>query len=670
MKKIIHLLLLLITGISSAQVITFVDDDFRLKLLESDVTNNIAKTLGGNNIKIDADNNGQVTVQEVALVYELFISDEVTINSIEGILSFVNLTKLNAQNCFISGSLDLSNLNKLTHLFLNNNQINSINIAGCSSLIEIDCTNNLIQEIDISSSINLVDLKIANNPILQIFAKNGANEAIDFSGILNQNINYICADEIQVINLRGQVTNGCIVNSFCTNTPGGNYNTITGSLLFDATGNGQDVSDISHSYMKLMSVLGNDDSTILQTVTEANATYTFTTTEIGGFDVIPSVENPTWFTITPAMGNFTDSNNNIFNQNFLLAPVGIHFDVEAMIRPISQVVPGSNVSYEIVFKNKGNQPHSGLVTFGYDESVLDFTSSTLPLVNSGTGLLSLAYTNLLPFETRSFKVTLNLNNSVNTGDVLPFSIIIDSNGEEIATQIDNTVSYIQNVITRNPNRIECIEGDSVSNSEIGKYLHYAINFENTGNQVAKNVVINTSFDPSKYDNNSSQILNASHPLKLKSQNENMQLKFSNANISGPGGQGGILLKTRTLNTLSGGSTVNIKAEIFFDYDTLQIAPLVSITEIAETTFKGLSILQNNLDVSIKVYPNPTTSILNIVSRNGIKIIELFDVYGRLLQTNLQDNSTGKIDLSERAEGIYFVKISSNKGKRVEKIVKK
>jgi hypothetical protein len=669
MKKNIYLLLLLITGVINAQVITFTDDDFRLKLLTSDVTNNVAKNLSGNNIKIDADNNGQITVQEVAAVAELFIPNEATINSIDGIKSFVNLTRLDAQSCAISGSVDLSNLSLLELVFLNNNAITTINVSGCVAMKEIDCDTNLIQEVDVSSLFILEDLKVANNPILKIFAKNGADEAIDFSGTLNQNINYICADESQVSNLQGQVTNGCIVNSLCTDTPGGKFNKITGKLFFDATGNGIDANDLPLPYAKLKSVLGNDDSTILQTLTLPNATYTFATTETGGFDVLPSVENPTWFTLSPAAGSFIDTNNNVFNQDFLLAPVGIHFDVEAMIRPISQVVPGADVTYEIVFKNKGNQTHSGQVSVDYNESVLNFVSSTVPLVNLGSGIQRLVYSNLLPFETRSFSITLNLSNAVNTGDVLPFSISIDANGEDVATQNDNVVNYFQKVVATNPNRIECIQGDLVSNAEIGKYLHYAINFENTGTQTAQNVVINTSFNPAQYDVNSIQILNATSELVATANNEKVSLSLRKANVRGPGGQGGILLKILTKNDLPNGSTVNTGAQIFFDYEPLQTAPLISATDIANTSFQSLKIAESSQDITISIYPNPTTSMINIESKNSIQTVQLFDIYGRLLQTNLQESTNSTMDLTQRSAGIYFLKITSDKGQKVEKIVK-
>ncbi len=670
MKNLIYLTLFLIVGIAQAQVISFADNDFKLKLLESDVTNNIAKSLGGNNLKIDADNDSQITVQEAALVYELFLPNESAINSLEGILFFVNLTKLDAQSSAILGSVNLSNMPLLEYIFLNNNQINELNVSGCISMIEIDCNNNLLQKVDVSTLIKLEDLKVANNPILQIFAKNGTDETIDFSGTLNQNINYICADEIQILNLQAQVTNGCIVNSYCTSVLGGNFNTIKGKLYFDAEGNGLDSSDLPWAYVKLKSTLGNDDSEIVQTVTEQDANYTFTTTETGDFDVVPSIENSTWFTITNVAGNFPDSSNNVFNQNFILAPVGIHTDVEVMVRPTSEVISGSNASYEIVFKNKGNQTHTGEVTFGFNENVLDFVSSTIPLVNSGTGVLSLAYTNLRTFETRSFQVVLNVNSAVKNGDVLDYSLSITPNGEELSTQSDNFFLYRQNVQATNPNRIECIQGSSASSSEIGKFLHYAINFENTGTQIAKNVVVNTNFDATQYDINSIQILNSSSELLVSAQNQKVRLNMRRANVGGPGGQGGILLKIKTNNNLTNGSTVNTEAEIFFDYDAVQTAPIVSQTEIANTTFQNLSLLISDFDQSINVSPNPTTSIINVVSNNVLQTIQLYDIYGRLLQTNVLNGSLSSIDLTSRSSGVYFLKITSDKGHKIEKVFKK
>jgi hypothetical protein len=40
-----------------------------------------------------------------------------------------------------------------------------------------------------------------------------------------------------------------------------------------------------------------------------------------------------------------------------------------------------------------------------------------------------------------------------------------------------------------------------------------------------------------------------------------------------------------------------------------------------------------------------------------------------LQTSLENNTNAVIDISQKSNGIYFLKITSDKGTKVEKIVK-
>jgi hypothetical protein len=55
--------------------------------------------------------------------------------------------------------------------------------------------------------------------------------------------------------------------------------------------------------------------------------------------------------------------------------------------------------------------------------------------------------------------------------------------------------------------------------------------------------------------------------------------------------------------------------------------------------------------------------------NSIKSIQLYDVQGRLLQSNLVNENETTIDVSTKAKGVYFLKILSDKGMKVEKIVR-
>ena len=62
-----------------------------------------------------------------------------------------------------------------------------------------------------------------------------------------------------------------------------------------------------------------------------------------------------------------------------------------------------------------------------------------------------------------------------------------------------------------------------------------------------------------------------------------------------------------------------------------------------------------------IYPNPTTSILNVEWSMGnvnadAAEIQLLDVYGRLLDVVQANCGTTQIDLSAYAKGVYFVQL--------------
>lgn len=74
----------------------------------------------------------------------------------------------------------------------------------------------------------------------------------------------------------------------------------------------------------------------------------------------------------------------------------------------------------------------------------------------------------------------------------------------------------------------------------------------------------------------------------------------------------------------------------------------------------------NLENAISVYPNPSTSKINIYCNNKIKSLELLDAQGRILETII---STNTIDISDKSNGIYFLKINTDKITKIEKIVR-
>jgi photosystem II stability/assembly factor-like uncharacterized protein len=79
------------------------------------------------------------------------------------------------------------------------------------------------------------------------------------------------------------------------------------------------------------------------------------------------------------------------------------------------------------------------------------------------------------------------------------------------------------------------------------------------------------------------------------------------------------------------------------------------------------------NISIAVYPNPTKGIFTVSYGNfNQQQIDIYDVNGKNIlsvrNTDLTDNQT-ELNLSNASNGIYFVKISNEKGQTVKRIIK-
>lgn len=610
-------------------------------------------------------------------------------------LSDCNLTTLDCRECNIS-VLDTNDLSEIVNLYIAGNYIPNIDFSTLTNLFFLDCsytgrtsidvsnltnlnflfcTGNFITTLDVSNLNQLSTLECSNNNSLSsLFAKNGVNESINLFNCFS--IQYVCADGFQLDSIQTQLNSlnllNAVASSYCTFTPGGNYNTITGNMIFDINNNGCDISDLPNSNIRIDI---NDNTNQGATFTNTLGVYNFYI-QAGDFTLTPNVENPTWFTFSPNSAGFTfaDNNNNIATQNFCIVAAGLHKDVEVIVSQLGSARPGFDARYKIVYKNKGNQMQSGTVTLTFDDAKTDFVSSTPAVDAPGLNSLSWNFTNLMPFENRSIELTLNINSpsqtpAVNNGDILNFTATVNPIvGDELPS--DNTFNYNQTIMgSFDPNDIICLEGETVAPSEIGNYLHYVARFENTGTYQAENVVVKVVVDAVKYDINTLQLLNTSHPSYTKISGNVAEFIFENINLAAAagtppvGGHGDVLFKIKTKDNLVTNDNVLQRARIYFDYN------LPVITNDAETTFATLSNAGFDHDNSIKVYPNPTNAIININCNSIIESIEIYDIQGRLLETDFANDNKVSLDISGKSNGVYFIKITSDKGSKVEKIVK-
>lgn len=632
------------------------DVNFKAKLVQSSTSNTIAKNSLGANMKVDVNNDGEISFSEAVGVYQLNVPNS-NIASLIGISSFPNLTRLECSQ----------------------NQIAILDISSLANLTYFGASQNPLTILDCNSNPNLQTIYIQSPTLEYLLIKNGVNENnfMDPGSwtelfCCSPNLQYVCCDDSQlasVLAVLAELGNTTInVNTYCTVVPGGNYNLITGNAIFDLNNNGCDALDVVQPFIK---VNINDGTSQSATFTSNTGNYKFYT-QAGNYAITPELDNPSYYTVSPVTStvNFPTVNNSTETRNFCITPNGIHPDIEIAIAPIVPARPGFPAVYEVVYKNIGNQTLNQQygISFFYNQNLMSFTSSNPTPETQNAGTLNWSVNNLQPFESRSIYVTMNINaptatNPVNIDDILTLTANAIPTTGETNTQ-NNIFQFNQTVVgSYDPNDKQCVEGDIVSPIKIGEYLHYLIRFENTGNYYAENIVVKDVIDATKFDISSLQIMSSSHPVEAKVRGNIAEFIFRNINLDS-GGHGNILLKLKTRSNLAVGTTVSNKADIFFDYNH----PI--ITNFANTTFQALSVPENNLNQAIKIYPNPTSDVVNIKADSTIRSIQVYDVQGRILISKILSEENASVDLSSYSSGIYYLKINSDNGSKTEKLIKK
>ncbi|WP_124641715.1 T9SS-dependent choice-of-anchor J family protein [Amniculibacterium aquaticum] len=89
----------------------------------------------------------------------------------------------------------------------------------------------------------------------------------------------------------------------------------------------------------------------------------------------------------------------------------------------------------------------------------------------------------------------------------------------------------------------------------------------------------------------------------------------------------------------------------------------------------VKVLQGNLstneidakNISLSVYPNPTTDVLNIETKDKLKSVSVFDMSGKKMDLKLNGTS---VDVKALRSGAYMISVETNKGSQSLKFIKK
>ena len=578
---------------------------------------------------------------------------------------------------------------------ISGNLFTEVNFPTEIKLFDFYCVNSQLTSLDLSN-VRFADGRITDNANLQFLSlKNGALDyCFDIPGdetgpgypcmyhnpYINNNpaLQFLCVDDISQydgIN-RVEVTEAEYfqdfapsVSSYCSFTPGGTYNTITGTIKFDADADGCNAIDPVVKSIKIMQ--SNSDSG--STFTNQNGLYT-TYINFGNMTLTPQFENP-YYSVSPA--SFTSAftgTGNTETVDFCIVPNGIHADLEVSIVPVNNARPGFDATYHIIYKNKGNQTLSGNITLDFDDSVLDFVSAN-PVVNAQpTNRLVWNFGAFAPFASKTITVTFNVNSpmetpAVNIDDILHFTATAATSQTD-ETPLDNIAVLNQTVLgSFDPNDKLVAEGEAIGTADVDKYLHYTIRFQNTGTFEATNVVV-TDVIQGSLDANSLQIVSASHPYVAKMSDKKLEFIFEGidlptSSINEPGSHGYITFKIKPATTVALGSTISNIANIYFDYNfPIETNPVT-------TTVTALATAKFGTKDQFLVYPNPVKNLINIDSKNEIMSATIYTLLGQTVKMFRPEIHQTKIQIpaGELKAGTYLLEIHTANGKSSQKLIK-
>jgi uncharacterized repeat protein (TIGR01451 family) len=212
-----------------------------------------------------------------------------------------------------------------------------------------------------------------------------------------------------------------------------------------------------------------------------------------------------------------------------------------------------------------------------------------------------------------------------------------------------------------------VEGHNLPINDVGKYLHYVIRFENTGTANAETVVVRDVIDTSKFDMSTLRPLSGSHSFTTKISNTNLvEFIFENINLpfDDASNDGYVAFKIKTKPTLTIGTNISNTANIYFDYNL----PVITNT-YTTTVFNPLSVDSFEFSDVYALSPVPTMNTLTITTKQDVIMssVGIYNTIGQLVLSVKDPNEV--IDVSGLKTGVYFIKITSDKGTLSSRFIK-
>ncbi len=336
------------------------------------------------------------------------------------------------------------------------------------------------------------------------------------------------------------------------------------------------------------------------------------------------------------------------------------------------------ITLDVTTKNLGTTTASGTIWLTTDDAALiynyDYIDEPDTVVWS-SGTYGWYFTDLYPGQsiTKNIEVLVPGPPNFEIGEQLSFisfSEFTDINGdftpEAFNYNPEVRCSYDPNDKLVNPNR----EGDYVLFEED---FIYTIRFQNTGNDVAYDVVIRDTLDVN-LDLSTFRLLGSSHANRLNTilDDDERTLTFEFRDIFLPdstsnfdASQGYVNYLISPFDGLAEETPITNSAGIYFDLNPPVITNTVQSIMVSELPTVSIENPDNSFDFN--VLPNPNKGMFTIQNiPNGT--YQIHNTSGQIIQEgNLQNDLL--IDISQEAQGVYFISITVDDATAVRRVVK-
>lgn len=332
--------------------------------------------------------------------------------------------------------------------------------------------------------------------------------------------------------------------------------------------------------------------------------------------------------------------------------------------------PGFTYTNRIQYTNNGNQTiTNGTITF--NRSSIVSTLNTFPATTTTATGFTYNFANLWAGETRYIDITMQVPTipTVSIGQSVTNTVGVSFPPNE-SYFANNFSSLTQTIVgSYDPNDKTETHGGKILHSSFtsNDYLTYKIQFENTGTFEAVNIRVNDVLD-AKLNPSTLRMVSASHPYILDRVGNTLNWKFEGVNLqpsiaNTTTGKGYIVFQIKPTAGYAVNDIIPNTANIYFDFN-----PAI-VTNTCNTQFVSTLANTDFDDHKMSVYPNPVQNNLTITNATTIDSVAIISVLGQEVINVKINDLHAEINTSELANGIYFVKITSEGKEKTVKIVK-